>query len=824
MAARSKDFVGIAEGIKTQELSEKSKIERLNASISSLSSRKFSLEDRKASLEASIASAYVDVDEDGECDEGRIAHLEAQLSIVEDQLSDVRWELARKRDEVKRAQDELERVMEEKARTLFEIQERARKTSHNISTAGGMFGAYSGVGASLQSALMSSHSSLSQAAGILGGSVEGASGGSKGSPQGHAGLGSVNVANHGGGANTKLGAFAGGGSGGGLRSSSSYITSSSSMAPSSVSAFGAASQNSAQKRNVSFKTKQETNINTTSAFGKNDGGDKNHTLKTSQYSSEQASSKKSSSFSFERKPIDVNAKNTSYQRKIPGTPGRVTGGSSRKLGNNAFKKFELIDEISDDMLVGKTKEEIRQIREANALNRANLLAFLKKKKAGTYQRHHIIPCNRDDKNNPRPHPVLVKMGMDLDDESNCIMLQSNRDIPSVGSKHYSKHGIYNEIVNEYLDKIDINQSVEEIEQQVYILQQKLKRGLETGLPLYPQVDEVKESYAKGKIPKTPVERRGEGGTEEEIKNIWRRFLDKDLRKKSDDSDYEATFGAMLSKSKKENVQYDISSIKSKIASFFGVRKSDNAKNSEVINAQRLIDSYCTSSLDKVLSKNKKAVRLADTVEFQDEGKFAQGLGDPAMAVNINGYNDGTKSYVKSNGPHPQKTAIHEHNHQLSCNDVKNKFGRVIEYRRGVSINRRDRQVNEALTEYFTKKMMGSEYPANPNVSYKNNMLRMEKMASAFGEDILKEAYYQNKPQLLKEKYESVMGKDIWERLSKAFDDTLRDHTPEEQIAIRDHYMHTGTRLMTQTDIIRKKAVDYANRCATIFVIKSKGVK
>ena len=129
----------------------------------------------------------------------------------------------------------------------------------------------------------------------------------------------------------------------------------------------------------------------------------------------------------------------------------------------------------------------------------------------------------------------------------------------------------------------------------------------------------------------------------------------------------------------------------------------------------------------ILPQNKQTVSLTDFVEFQDDDKFALGLGGYERAVGINGYNNGKKSYVKKSGPHPQKTAIHEHNHQLSCNDVKDKFGYITEYRRGISINGRDRQVNEALTEYFTKKMMGAEYPINPNVGYKDNMLRIEKM-------------------------------------------------------------------------------------------------
>ena len=259
-------------------------------------------------------------------------------------------------------------------------------------------------------------------------------------------------------------------------------------------------------------------------------------------------------------------------------------------------------------------------------------------------------------------------------------------------------------------------------------------------------------------------------------------------------------------------QKDISDIKNKFASFFNkgdmtnIANDTKEVNDDVASAQKMIDNYCTNDLQDVLSNDKKAVRLGDTVEFQNDEEFAKGLGGKDRAAGVNGYNNGKKSYVKDSGPHPKKTAIHEHNHQLSCNDVKDNLGYVTEYRRGVSINGNDVQVNEALTELFTKKMMGSE-----------------KMESGFGTDILKEAYYQNKPDLLKDKYESVMGENTWKQFSKAFDDSLSKYPDTEIYAKREHYKKYGTNLQTATDVKRQNAITYANKCATLFALKSKGV-
>ena len=157
-----------------------------------------------------------------------IASLEAQKSSTENELSGVENDLDSTGNELENKQNELEMVEEEKAQTLFEIQERARKTSNNISLAGGMYGAYAGVGGTLQNSLQTSLSSLTQAAGILGGSVDGASGGgSLGGPSGsgNAASGEVGTSLGDNGSGTgPLSAFTGGYSGEALPLSASQFS------------------------------------------------------------------------------------------------------------------------------------------------------------------------------------------------------------------------------------------------------------------------------------------------------------------------------------------------------------------------------------------------------------------------------------------------------------------------------------------------------------------------------------------------------------------------------------------------------------------------
>lgn len=199
MAVRSREFVGIAEGIRSHELSTKGLIENLNIEISELSDEVSSVSHEISHLEAEIAAAYEDTDEDGEPNYGLIAALEGKKELKEARLMRKEQELHSTEKELDAKKAELKAVEEEKAQTLFEIQERARKTSANIDSVSNAYGAYAAAAARLQSSLQSSFSSLSQAAGILGGSVSGggsgtASGGGYSAPRKAGGVsGSINT-------------------------------------------------------------------------------------------------------------------------------------------------------------------------------------------------------------------------------------------------------------------------------------------------------------------------------------------------------------------------------------------------------------------------------------------------------------------------------------------------------------------------------------------------------------------------------------------------------------------------------------------------------
>ncbi|MCX7746230.1 MAG: AHH domain-containing protein [Clostridia bacterium] len=133
------------------------------------------------------------------------------------------------------------------------------------------------------------------------------------------------------------------------------------------------------------------------------------------------------------------------ERLLPGTPGVVTGGDSTRLGKNMMESMGL----------------------------------KRSAKWSGYQAQHIIPSEMAD------HAVIKKIGMDMDDASNGLFLRVPDESISPMSRHKGFHSVYNEVVQRALDKMNINQSVNALQKQVYKLQQNLKYLQQKGLPLYP---------------------------------------------------------------------------------------------------------------------------------------------------------------------------------------------------------------------------------------------------------------------------------------------------------------------------------------------------
>ncbi|MBR1507996.1 MAG: AHH domain-containing protein [Eubacterium sp.] len=159
------------------------------------------------------------------------------------------------------------------------------------------------------------------------------------------------------------------------------------------------------------------------------------------------------------KPNSGHFKETTGARNacdVPGTPGEVTGGSSQKLGKNMMQ--------------------------AMGLRRST--------KWKGYQAQHIIPVEL------RSHPVLKKIGFDLDDASNGIFLRKPSNTVSATSRHSGYHAPYNRFVEKMLDNIDINSSTNTIRSIVKSLQTDLRKMQQSGIVLYPKQGASVELYER----------------------------------------------------------------------------------------------------------------------------------------------------------------------------------------------------------------------------------------------------------------------------------------------------------------------------------------
>lgn len=179
MTLNSRKFVGKAEGIKSHELSLKSSIENLEEKFSRLDLRKDFIEKKLISMYAQLSAAQNNTNGDGEHNYGLIASIENQIDQEEKSLDSIELEIDKTSEELDKAEKEFLQIEEEKKQILFEIQQRARTISRNISKTSGMYGVYADIGTSLTQSFQQSLNALAQAAAILDGVVE-ASGGSSG--------------------------------------------------------------------------------------------------------------------------------------------------------------------------------------------------------------------------------------------------------------------------------------------------------------------------------------------------------------------------------------------------------------------------------------------------------------------------------------------------------------------------------------------------------------------------------------------------------------------------------------------------------------------
>lgn len=185
--ASTADFIKIAEGIRSDEISSKQRIEHLSSEISGVVSSINHAQSEINSLEASISaemSTPYETDSEGNTyggpDYNAITNMQAQIETYQREINTLSTQRAQLEGERDTERQHLQEVLIEKSATLNEVQSKAQDVATSVAAAGGMVGAYSGIGSNLANSFQKAHSNLSQAAGILGGSVSGVSAGGGG--------------------------------------------------------------------------------------------------------------------------------------------------------------------------------------------------------------------------------------------------------------------------------------------------------------------------------------------------------------------------------------------------------------------------------------------------------------------------------------------------------------------------------------------------------------------------------------------------------------------------------------------------------------------
>jgi hypothetical protein len=95
-----------------------------------------------------------------------------------------------------------------------------------------------------------------------------------------------------------------------------------------------------------------------------------------------------------------------------------------------------------------------------------------------YEAHHILPKNFYD------HPILAKAGLNIDHASNGIFLPYKSKIVSVLSHHTGMHRPYSKYVEDVLNNMDPDASVDVLRSQLSEFQSALRNQLQNGLPMY----------------------------------------------------------------------------------------------------------------------------------------------------------------------------------------------------------------------------------------------------------------------------------------------------------------------------------------------------
>ena len=212
----------------------------------------------------------------------------------------------------------------------------------------------------------------------------------------------------------------------------------------------------------------------------------------------------------------------------------------------------------------------------------------------------------------------------------------------------------------------------------------------------------------------------------------------------------------------------------------------------------LVKANIRNSMDRIfpgIVSPEKIESSLSALRFVGPDDMQQSLGKE-YNPNILGYNDSFLSFINQEtsgntrdstvGDHRIQgsrgadikfafvTAVHENLHMMSANGVN----------RGIMTdgNESARAMNEAITEYFTYLSCGGDtklgglYPGEYS-AYHVLVREMPKLEKAVGRSIIATAYFHNKPEVLRNAVDSLLGDGTWQLLCTSSYGVLYSETP-----------------------------------------------
>jgi len=305
-------------------------------------------------------------------------------------------------------------------------------------------------------------------------------------------------------------------------------------------------------------------------------------------------------------------------------------------------------------------------------------------------------------------------------------------------------------------------------------------------------------------------------------------------------------------------------------------KKHNIDEAIVREAQYLFKDYYNKHLNKYVSE-EELMTLLDKVKFLSYDVFRKKYestnkrftGEEAGFY----YPNDDKIYVtfpivgkdfKEDGFnvwHMLNIVVHEMNHRLGDNKYQYKDGRVVVesniqgvtekykhtdrtkymiellkhgvvgmmfrrddwfYKKKIhSLKEHNVQLNEAINEYLARNVMGNKKRLHGG--YDENVDLIEYMEDGFGKETIELAFYKNQPKLLQDRFENVLGKDSWNKFTKALDDTLKPfpNTKNEKKLLKiNKIRENGSKIAKE---YAKKFMDKVNKDSSQLTIRYKNM-